>query len=361
MKFRLWFHLSSKEVIVLVAAFVIGFVSIFVHRSYRLHQSNAVFAEDKQVLYLNERTPISILPRKLDALDIDYDDNELAWASAVKGWRNFHRGRYELDGGMSYEEFFRKLALGLQDPGNVTIIPGTTKEAFAFRVASQMSFEADDLLEAMEDSNVLAELDIEEHLLFGRMLPNTYQMYWTSTPEQFLRRMLREFENRVVQSYEDRMQGLGKTPDEIVTLASIVEWEAKVEDEKTTISGLYWNRLNNYWRLQADPTVSYAVGERRRLTYDDYRIDHPYNTYLFKGLPPGPVTNPAYSTIRATLYPEDHDYYYMVATPEGSHAFSETYAEHQRRSREWTQWLREQRMERRRREAEDARRAEEGS
>lgn len=353
-----YLHISNRDILIGVLAFAIGFSSIFLSRTIRLNQSDAVYAEEQQVLYLDERITIDALPRNLDVLDIDYDAESLKWASSITRFQTFQPGRYELEGGMSYEGFLRKLAHGLQDPGRVMIAPGITKESFAMRVAAQMNFESEDLLEAMQDSTVLAELDIEEHLLLGRMLPDTYEMFWTSTPQQFLRRMLREFDNRVAQRYEDRMQELGKTPDEIATLASIIEWEARVEDEKPVIGGLYWNRLDNNWRLQADPTVSYAVGERRRLIYEDYRVDHPYNTYRFTGLPPGPITNPSYTSIRAALFPEEHDYYYMVATPEGDHAFSETYAEHQRRSREWTQWLREQRMERQRREAEAAREAE---
>lgn len=296
---------------------------------------------------------------QLDALEIEYDGDELQWASSVYRWRSFQKGRYEITGDMGYEEFLVKLARGDQDAGNVMITPGATKESFARRVASQMQFEPNDMLEAMQDSSLLAELETEEHLLFGRMMPDTYQVYWTSSPENVIRRLYREFDRRVVQQHEDRMQELGKTPDEVATFASIVELEAKQDDEKPKISGLYWNRLNNYWRMQADPTVSYAVGERRRLTYADYRVDHPYNTYQFKGLPPGPITNPAYSSIRAVLYPDDHEYYYMVATPEGNHAFSKTYAEHRRLSREWTEWLRQQRMERQQEEAEAQRRAEE--
>jgi UPF0755 protein len=97
-------------------------------------------------------------------------------------------------------------------------------------------------------------------------------------------------------------------------------------------------------RLQADPTVNYAIGERRRLFYEDYRVRHPFNTYRIKGLPPAPINNPALSSIKAALQPEEHDYLYMVAEPgaTGYHVFTKTYAAHKRESRKWTQWLREQ-------------------
>lgn len=341
-----------KNLLIYLIAFLIGFSAIFLNRAYRLNQSAAISAEATQVLYLDDDTSIDKLPDKLDQLEVEYDADDLQWAASILGWSNFRKGRYEIEEASSYDDFFTKLAHGRQDAGNVTIIPGVTKESFAMRVGSQMHFDADDLLDTMEDPEVLEELEIEEHLLFGRMLPDTYQIYWTTSPEAFIRRLLREFEQRVTEAHKERMEELGKSTDEIVTLASIIEGESNRNDEKAKISGLYWNRLNNQWRLQADPTVNYAVGERRRLTYADYRVDHPYNTYNFQGLPPGPINNPSYSSIRAALYPDDHDYYYMVATPEGNHAFSETYAEHRRKSREWTEWLREQRRERDRREAE---------
>ena len=100
--------------------------------------------------------------------------------------------------------------------------------------------------------------------------------------------------------------------------------------------------MNRGMRLQADPTVSYALGRRGRLSVRDYRFEHPYNTYRINGLPPGPITNPAISSIRAVLAPEEHDYLFMVARPDGYHNFSRTFAQHQRYVAEWRRWLREQ-------------------
>jgi UPF0755 protein len=183
------------------------------------------------------------------------------------------------------------------------------------------------------------------------MLPDTYLTYWTRSPKEIVNQILREFDKRVIDQHEGRFQELDYTPDEIVTLASIVEWEAKISEEKPVISGLYWNRLNRGMLLQADPTVNYALGERRRLLFEDYEFDHPFNTYVNKGLPPGPITNPSLSTIEATLYPQDHDYLYMVANPEGGHVFTKTFREHQRESEKWRIWLREQYRIKRQQEA----------
>jgi len=184
------------------------------------------------------------------------------------------------------------------------------------------------------------------------MLPDSYDMYWTTSAKNAVERLLGEFEQRVAIGLSEEIDEHELTLDEVLTLASIVEWEARDNAEKPKISGLYQNRLQRGMRLQADPTVLYALGERRRLLFADYQFEHPYNTYLNRGLPPGPITNPDLTSIRAVLFPEEHDYLYMVATPEGTHQFSRTFQEHRQASEEWRRWIREQYRIKREREQE---------
>ena len=186
------------------------------------------------------------------------------------------------------------------------------------------------------------------------MFPETYRVYWTSTPKEIIRRVLSEFNESVTEPFTEEANEKGYTISEILTMASIVEWEAKIEEEKPVIAGLYWNRIDRRMRLEADPTVNFALGERRRLLFEDYKYQHPFNTYLNRGLPPAPITNPSLSTIIATLRPADHDYLYMVANPEGGHEFSRTFAEHQEASERWRKWLREQYRIKRQQEREAA-------
>lgn len=338
-----WQHLSLKEWAIGSGVLLFAFLLIFLSRSTRVTADGAITTQIPQVLLVHERSRITDLPDLLDGMAISFNEEELLWAGEILRWRTVREGRYVFDGSYSYDEFLSILARGLQTETNVTIPPGVWQETFYTRIADQMQFDADDLKSVFQDSTFLAEVGIAEKHIFGRMLPNTYRMFWTSSPQQFVRRILREFDRAVTQPYSERAEELNRSIDEIVTLASIVEWEARLDDEKSRIAGLYWNRLNRRWRLQADPTVNYALGERRRLIFADYEYSHPYNTYRIFGLPPGAITNPSLSSIRATLYPESHNYMYMVATPQGTHGFSRTYEEHQRKSREWTNWLREQR------------------
>lgn len=354
MNFSATFSLNKSDVLVAVSFLLIVALATITSRQLRLTSDNAMFLEETTSLILEERTNLKGLTTALDSLGIQYKTNELEWASRILGWRTFQRGHYELSGKYSYEVLLSKLSRGIQDPVPVVVLPGITKERFAESVANQMSLSKEEVLEVFDDSLFLNEFGFSREELFGRMLPETYRMYWTSTPKELVRRILREFNAHVVQEYSDSTDVVGYSIEDVLTMASIVEWEANIEEEKAIISGLYWNRLKNRMRLQADPTVNYAIGERRRLLFEDYEFEHPFNTYLNRGLPPGPVTNPSLSTIKATLFPQEHNYIYMVANPEGGHVFTETFEEHQVESAKWRRWLREQYRIKRAREAESS-------
>lgn len=341
----------SSEFTIALAVFLVVFIMVFLSRLTRLESVLAVQPQQK-VLFLPEGGSLDDLIEIMHQNEFVFNESELRWAANIKGWKVFLPGRYEMAEVYSYDGFLSRVARGLQDPFRVSIPSGQEYDRLVQRISNQFRFEEEELRNAMADSSFLAEYDVAEHRLIGRILPNTYEMYWTSTPQQFLRRMMSEFEVAVNAPYAERAKELNLSIDQIITLASIIEWEVRHVDEKPRVSGLYWNRLRRNMRLQADPTVTHAIGERRRLLFSDYRVNHPYNTYLFAGLPPGPINNPRISSIRAALYPEQHNYFFMVATPQGYHSFTTTYNEHLRESRRWTSWLREQRNIRQQREAE---------
>lgn len=334
----------AQEIIIGLTVFLVTFMNVYLSRYQRLTSEISVQAE-RAILYLPESGQISDLITDLYEQGIHFDKNELLWAANLLNWKSYRAGRYEINGSYSYNRFLSKLGRGEQDPFLVRVQAGQNHDSFTLRTSLQFRFSQEELDAAMKDSSMLRQHNIEEHHLLGRMLPNSYEMYWTATPQQFLARMLREFDTAVTRPYGERAAELGISIDEAVILASIIEWEVRHVDEKRKVSGLYWNRLNRRMRLQADPTVAHAIGERRRLLFADYRVDHPYNTYRIFGLPPGPINNPRLTSITAALYPEQHNYIYMVASGDGSgyHVFTTNYADHRRESRRWTNWLREQR------------------
>ena len=344
-------QIRSDHLIVVGSVLLFSFLLVFLNRYNRLESSNALIPGETVLLIHDDGDLIDLIP-VLKSSGFIFDDHDYIWALNVYGYKAHRAGRYEIDDPISFKDFFIKLNLGLQDPMNVVISSGLDVDRFIQRVASRFRFSAEDLSLAMQDSVLLSDLMVEAPQLIGRMLPNTYEMYWTTTSEQFIRRMMQEFDKTVLLPHADRAAELDLTIDQVTTLASIIEWEVRHVDEKPRVSGLYWNRLNRRMRLQADPTVAYAIGERRRLLYSDYRVDHPYNTYRYSGLPPGPLNNPRLTSIQAALYPEDHNYLFMVATPEGYHSFTSNYQDHLRESRKWTNWLREQQRIREKMEAE---------
>lgn len=347
---RLNISLSTNEIIVGAILFFITALTIAGFRWSRLYDSETISSDQSVQIYLEQTTDLNGLTEVLADSGITVNNEEFLWAARIFGWKKFREGHYQVDDGFTYNQFLSKLAKGIQDPISVTILPGRTKSSIVEMVSQDLKFDSLAFHETITDTSFLKSLDIEAEDVIGRLYPNTYSMYWTVSPEAFLKRILEEFNKAVVEAHQQEFEKLDRSVDEIITLASIIEWEAQNRDEKTTISGLYWNRLNRGMRLQADPTVNFAVGEQRRILYEDYQIDHPYNTYRYSGLPPGPITNPSLSSIQAALNPEEHDYLYMVATPEGEHSFSETFEEHKRKSAKWRQWLREQYRIKRQRE-----------
>ena len=345
------FSLTKTEFLIGIFSFLFIAVFVFTFRHMRLSDDNAISTSREINLKIDAPTDLDGLVNYLKEAEVEFNEQELFWSARLLGWRSFKKGNYKLDGNLTYQSFLRKLALGNQDAVPVVILPGITQERFSMSVARAIAVDSAAMNMVFYDEAFLDEVGLSKEDLLGRMLPETYSMYWTSTPREVVRRILREFEDKVVEPYADSAEAQGKTIHDILTMASIVEWEAKLENEKPVIAGLYWNRIKRRMRLEADPTVNFALGERRRLLFEDYRHEHPYNTYLKYGLPPGPITNPSLSTIKATLNPQNHDYLYMVANPEGGHTFSRTFEQHQRASEVWRKWLREQYRIARQREA----------
>ncbi|MDX1429715.1 MAG: endolytic transglycosylase MltG, partial [Rhodothermales bacterium] len=242
-----------------------------------------------------------------------------------------------------------KLRKGLQTPIRVTIPPGSRPEVVAAVAARSMAFPEEDVLGALNDTSRTHSIGTDTAHVFGFMLPETYFFYWLTDASRVVATIKEEFDKRYATLLSESNAAVELSPEEATIIASIVEWETAIEEEKPRVAGVYLNRLRSGWRLQADPTVQFAIlqreGSKRRLFFRDYRIDHPYNTYLFRGLPPGPITNPSASSIRAVLEPEKHDYYYFVARGDGSHIFSRTLREHNQNANAYRRLMRQRRAE----------------
>ena len=282
----------------------------------------------------------------LEANGVVRSRSTLAWVGRLTGWGDqVKAGYYAFEEGASNYDLLDTIRKGLQTPVRVTIPPGSTPDVVAAVAGREMAFEAADFEAALRDSALAARLGTDTAHLFGYMLPETYFFYWLTDAAEVVAKVKESFDAFYAEAAPD---GLDLSKEEVVTVASFVEWETAVVEEKPRVAGVYLNRLRRPgWRLEADPTVQYAIleseGQKRRLFNRDYNIEHPYNTYLIDGLPPGPVTNPSPSSVESVLRAEDHDYMFFVATGEGDHTFSRTLDEHINAARRYHRLMRERR------------------
>ena len=214
---------------------------------------------------------------------------------------------------------------------SVTIPEGWRIETIARKFSHELGIEAEKFLQHCNDSLFLRQHGIEARHIEGYLMPETYNFYWQTDEQEIVERMIQGFKGFYVDSLAERAKKLNLTENEVLTLASIVEGESGIDEERPIIAGVYWNRLKKKMKLEADPTIQYAIANGpRRLFNADLKFQSPYNTYLHYGLPPGPINNPGKQAILAALYPEQHQYLYFVATGVGGHRFSKNYSEHQK-------------------------------
>ncbi len=243
-------------------------------------------------------------------------------------------GKYLIPAQANNFDILKILVLGRPFEERVTIPEGVKARRIAATLSRKVNMDSSAFMTVVNDSAWAHQLGVPANSLEGYLFPDTYRLFWGIAPKEVTRIMVRQFFAQLPDSAEKRAQELGFTLHEIVTLASIIEGEAVVDSERTIISAVYHNRLKRGMLLQADPTIQYIIPDGpRRLLKRDLQIDSPYNTYKYRGLPPGPINNPGRKSIVAALFPADVPYLYFVARGDGSHIFSTTYAQHRRAKR----------------------------
>lgn len=258
---------------------------------------------------------------------------EFAEKKNFKG-KNIVPGKYELKGGMSYNELINHLRAGNgRLEVQVTFNGCRTIPDMAGKVSKHIEADSAALVAYIMNPETISKYGFDEKTIRALFVPNTYQMYWNTNEEEFVARMAKEWKNFWNQRRKAKAKKIGLTESQVTTLASIVREEQSLhEDEWKRISGVYMNRLNRGIPLQADPTVKYCLGDItiKRIYLKDTEIDCEYNTYRIKGLPPGPLNIPSPKGMDAVLDFEDHQYIFFCAKADGSgrHAFAKTLAQH---------------------------------
>lgn len=242
-------------------------------------------------------------------------------------------GRYRFAAGASWATLASALERGAVVTVPVTLPEGLRLSEAVERLAAVTRVDTDSLLTLASDSTLVDSLGVPGPSLEGYLFPETYRFAEGTEPRRVLATPVERYRDFWTRQRRALADSLGLSEQEVVTLASIVEAEARVPEERSTIAAVYLNRLERGMLLQADPTVQYALGEQKeRLLYADIDsvADDPFNTYTHPGLPPGPIGSPGEASLSAVLHPADVPYLYFVARPDGSHVFSETHAEHLR-------------------------------
>lgn len=239
-------------------------------------------------------------------------------------------GTYMLRPGEGWGELLDDLTAGRGLMVTLTIPEGWSLSEIVPTLAHRLEVPEDSVLAAVGDSALRASLGVPTPTLEGYLFPETYTFSHGTTARDAVAEMVREFERRWRSEWTARLDSLGMTRHQAVTLASIVEKEARVADERPLIAAVYRNRLQRGMLLQADPTVQYALGEHvARVLYKHLETASPYNTYRVPGLPPGPIASPGAASMEAAVHPADVPYLFFVARPDGRHEFRMTFAEHE--------------------------------
>ena len=248
---------------------------------------------------------------------------------------NFLSGKYTFDSSDSIDKIIERLKKGEQALNLVTIPEGLTIKQTAEILEKENICETKDFLEAASKHNIIIN-GTKINNLEGYLLPETYDIPATSDAEDVIEMMTKSFDQEISPLYNERKSGLPQkmTLNDIVILASLIEKDAKIPEERPIIAGVYYNRLQRGMNLECDATIQYALGENKKnLLYSDLKIDSPYNTYMYSGLPPGAIANPGRDSLYAALNPVEHDYFFYVLNEiknDGSHVFSKTAAEHEK-------------------------------
>lgn len=256
---------------------------------------------------------------------------------------NIKTGRYAIKPTDNMRYLHRRLSMGYQTPVKLTIGSVRTLDRMARNVSRQLMIDSTEVTTLLNDTAYIHQIGYTQETLPALFIPNTYEVYWDMSAEDFMARMQKEHKAYWNEKRMKQAEAIGLTPIQVATLASIVEEETANQAEKPMVAGLYINRLKKGMLLQADPTVKFSLQEfgLKRILFKHLEVNSPYNTYKHAGLPPGPIRVPSYQGLESVLNYTKHNYLYMCAKEDfsGTHNFAVTSAQHAANARKYQQAL----------------------
>lgn len=330
----------SKRTFILFSVFCI--VSLFVlWKSYSaIFGSNVTTDNAETEIFISEKSTVEEVAFLLTQSGVLDNEQSFLWVATLKKFKMPSKGgRYLIRNGWSNNDIINTLRVGSEIPVDLTFNNIRTPQELSARLAEQLALDSVEVMKCFNDYDFIRSLGFDFETIIAVFIPNTYEVYWSIEPTELFKRMKREYDAYWTKERLRLAQRAGYKPAEIITLASIVDEETQSSKERSRIAGVYINRLDRGIPLQADPTLKFALQDFtiRRLLNKHKKIDSPYNTYKYKGLPPGPIRIPSPKTIDAVLNFEKHSYIYFCAKDDfsGEHAFAKTLREHNNNARRY--------------------------
>lgn len=323
----------STAVFTFIAAIMVYFI---------YQQIFSPLTKSSQIILVPSGTDFQVLKDTLRSNNLLKNEAVFDLFCSKKNYNTIHPGRYLVPAEMDANSLVNMLRLGAQKPVNIIFNNTSTIQDLSGKLSYQIEADSLSLLEAFKNELFFSTYDFDEASVRKLFIPNTYEVYWTISPVEFLERMQKEYNRFWSEERLAKAKKLGLNPHEVSVLASIVQKESSKVDEQPIVAGLYLNRLNLGMKLQSDPTVIYAMKERdgfdivvKRVLKKDLKINSPYNTYYYKGLPPNPICIPEMSSLLSVLNYKKHDYVYMCAKEDfsGYHNFTNSWSEHKRNAK----------------------------
>jgi len=335
--------------IVLVVIIFIALAGTGIFYYLRLFGANVT---DKETyLYIHTGESYEQLYDTIRNKGIVNDTTTFNWAAHnMKYINRVKPGKYRLHEGMSNRKFIRMLELGEQESVTLSFHNLRLKEQFAGFIAKKLEPDSAAILNLLDSAEFLKQYGFTPDNVYSMFLPNSYQILWNTSPEKFFKRMYANYEKFWTPERKQQAADINLNPVQVSVLASIVDAEALHDDEMPIIAGLYLNRLKKGMKLESDPTVIFAVHDFtiRRVLNKYLSTNSPYNTYLYTGLPPGPIMMPSVNAVNAVLNYKKNDYIYMCAKEDfsGYHNFATNVADHLANARRFQQALNERNIKR---------------
>lgn len=346
--------MKIKKIVAIFSVLLVLALSVYGYMLYRkIFSANTNFSEKEVYVYIptdaNYETAEKIVAPYVENLD-----NFRMVAEKKSYITNVKPGKFLLKKGMNNNDIINSLRISL--PVKLAFNNQERLEDFAGRIGSQIETDSTSLMKAFTDKAFLDENGFTEENVLSMFIPNSYEFFWNTSAEKFRDRMAKEYRAFWNDERKAKAEAQNLTPLEVSTLASIVHKETVKTDERPRVAGVYLNRLKSGIKLEADPTVIYAVKKEandfnrviKRVLYKDLETVSPYNTYRNFGLPPGPIAMPDVSAIDAVLNPEKHNYIYFCAsvTNFGYHEFAVTPAQHEVNRQKYVAWVNKQGIKR---------------